>query len=269
MRYEEAQGVQVPKVGFGTWGIGGRETHDRGQDSESLSALRSALTLGYTHFDTAESYAAGHSEELLGRAIQDLRMERTSLFITSKAKPENLSAKSVVAACEASLRRLKTGYLDLYLIHWPNRSIPLAETFKGMNQLKRDGKVRHLGVSNFDLELLREAQALSDSRLMANQVPMSISERSYINNGVLGYCQANNILLTAYSPVKHVRKRSWPAVAQIAAGRGLTESQVAIAWLCSQPAVITIPMSADPQHQRVNLEAADIMLTPEEMQQLD
>jgi diketogulonate reductase-like aldo/keto reductase len=265
MRYEEAVSLQLPKVGFGTWSIGGRETADRSQDDKALAVLGSALMLGYTHFDTAESYAAGHCEELLGRAIREQQVERSSLFLTSKVKPENLAARRVVAACEGSLKRLGTDYVDLYLIHWPNRSIALEETFRGLNQLAREGRIRQVGVSNFDLDLLKKAQGLSELPLFTNQVPMSLFERSYVTNGVVEYCQRHRILITAYSPLKHRQFASDAGVAQIAAARRISPYQVGLAWLCSQVGVITIPKSADPRHQRENLEAADVVLTPEEM----
>jgi diketogulonate reductase-like aldo/keto reductase len=265
MRYEEAPGAKLPKVGFGTWSIGGRETPDLRQDARSLAALRSALMLGYTHFDTAEMYAGGHCEELLGRAMRELRLERSAIFITSKVSAENLGAQQVLKACDASLRRLQTDRIDLYLIHWPNASIPLKATFEGLNRLMRTGKVRHLGVSNFGLGLLKQAEALSDSALLTDQVPMSIFDGSYVSNGVVEYCQSRRILVTAYSPVKHRQVRTDATLAQIAASRGLTPFQVGIAWVCNQPGVITIPMSTNPQHQRDNLDAADTVLTPEEL----
>ncbi len=268
MRFEEARGVRLPKVGFGTWSIGGGEAANRNRDKWSLDALSSALALGYTHFDTAELYAVGHCEELLGRAMREVGVDRAGLFITTKVKPEHLAAASVLRACDASLRRLDTDYIDLYLIHWPNRSIPLQDTFEAMNQLTRTDKVHHVGVSNFDLELLKRAEALSASPLLTNQVPMSLSDRTCVRNGVLEHCRANHIALTAYTPVKQSKLRTDPAVGEIAVSRGLTPHQVAIAWLCTQPGVITIPMSADPVHQRQNLEAADILLTHEEMHRL-
>lgn len=265
MRFEQAQGLPIPKVGFGTWSIGGRETADRSQDPRALAVFGSALSLGYTHFDTAESYAAGHCEELLGRAIHEHHVDRSSLFLTSKVKPENLAARRVVAACEGSLKRLRTDYIDLYLVHWPNRATRLEDTFMGLNQLAREGKIRHVGVSNFDLDLLKQAQGISDVPLLTNQVPMSLFERSYVKNGVVGYCQKQQILITAYSPLKHRQFSNDPRVGQIAASRRLTSFQVGLAWICSQQGVVTIPMSSDPEHQRENLEAADVILTPEEM----
>jgi diketogulonate reductase-like aldo/keto reductase len=139
MRYEELQGVKIPKVGFGTWSIGGGGRADPRQDGSSLAALRSALELGYQHFDTAEAYANGHTEELLGRAIRDAQVDRSSLFLTSKVRAENLSSQGVIKACARSLRRLGTGYLDLYLIHWPNPGVPLEETLASLNALVESG----------------------------------------------------------------------------------------------------------------------------------
>jgi diketogulonate reductase-like aldo/keto reductase len=259
------QGVKIPKVGFGTWSIGGRARADQRQNSSSLAALRSALELGYTHFDTAESYAGGHTEELLGRAIHDAQVNRATLFLTSKVRAENLSSRGVIKACEASLRRLDTEYLDLYLVHWPNPAVPLDDTFTGLNALVEGGKVRHLGVSNFSRDQLARAQAASQVPLFTNQVPYSVAERSYVKNGVLDHCRSADILVTAYSPMEQGDLRVNPELMQIALKRSVSPHQVAIAWLCSQPRVITIPMSADPSHQRANLEAADIVLSPDEI----
>ena len=259
----------IQKIGFGTWQIGGGASPNRSIDTRSLSALRSALELGYTHFDTAEGYAAGHCEELLGRAIREARVDRAGLFITSKVSPEHLRTADVLRACDNSLKRLGIDQLDLYLIHWPNRSIPLEQTFLALNQLVTLGKVRHLGVSNFDLPLLKRAQSLSETPIVTDQIHYSLSERTYSNNGVLAYCQANNILLTAYSPVKAGHIHSHPTLQAIAAAHQVSPYQVALAWLAQQPKVITIPMSFNTIHQADNFKAADIILTEAEMQQLD
>lgn len=265
MRYEQLHGCTVPKVGFGTWGIGGGSRADHSCDAMSLAALRSALEIGYTHFDTAESYAAGHCEVLLGQAVRESGADRSGLFLTSKVKPENLSPGKVVTACDASLRRLGTEYLDLYLIHWPNPGIKLRGTFTGLNRLVEAGKVMYLGVSNFDLGLLEQARGLSDTPLLTNQVPLSVVERTCARNGVLDYCQQNEILVTAYSPLEQGRLQVHRGLAEVADARSMTAEQIAIAWLCSQARVITIPMSSDLKHQRENLEAADLVLSPGEM----
>ncbi len=265
MRYETVQKLRLPKIGFGTWTIGGRDLADPSQDTRSLHALRSALELGYTHFDTAESYAAGHAEELLGRAIRVSGLPRSALFITSKVSPEHLDYHAVLTSCENSLRRLGMDYLDLYLIHWPRLGMHLADTFRALNQLVSGGKVRHLGVSNFDLKLLEEAVALSETRLLTDQLSYSLPDRTCEKNGVLAYCQENDILLTAYSPVKRRFIRGNKALMELARRRGITPQQVALAWLVDQPRVITIPMSFNPQHQADNLAATDIVLSETEL----
>jgi diketogulonate reductase-like aldo/keto reductase len=265
MRYETVQMASIPKIGFGMWRIGGQGSPDPSQDTLSLAALRSALELGYTLFDTAESYAAGHAEELLGRAVRSSRLARTALFITSKVSPEHLSHAGVLKSCENSLRRLGMDYIDLYLIHWPDRAVPLAESFRALNQLVATGKVRHLGVSNFNLKLLKESLALSETPLFTDQVSYSLADRTVVENSVLAYCQEHDILLTAYSPVKRRAIRDDEALQELARQRGLTPQQIALAWLVRQPRVIAIPMSFDPQHQADNLAAADIILTEAEV----
>jgi diketogulonate reductase-like aldo/keto reductase len=269
MKYEMLNGTRIPKIGFGTWKIGGGSTADPSQDKRSLAGLRSALELGYTHFDTAEVYASGHTEKLLGQAIRASGISRETLFITSKVDPSNLRYKDVLAACEKSLRRLGTDFLDLYLIHWPSRGIPLDESFRGLNQLVREGRVRRVGVSNFDVRLLEQARAESETPVFTDQVPYSLGNRSYVRNGALKYCQQNDILLTAYSPIEKGRLRGSTTLRSIADAHGATSYQIALAWLISQPRVITIPMSLDPKHQAENLAAAEIELTEGEIEQLD
>ncbi len=269
MKYETLHGVQIPKIGFGTWSMGGESSADPSKDAESMAALLSALSLGYTHFDTAEIYSGGHSEELLGQAVAESGIKRETLFITSKVWPHHLTYPEVLKACENSLRRLKMEYLDLYLIHWPNPLIPLDETFRALNQLVSEGKVKHLGVSNFNLKRLKRARELSETPLLANQVPYCLPNKKYVKNGVLEYCQQNDVLLTAYSPIKFRNLKVNQTLKEIAAAHNATSFQIALAWLVTQPRVIAIPMSHNPMHQRENLLAADIELTPEEIKKLD
>ena len=168
-------------------------------------------------------------------------------------------------SCEDSLRRLGMDYIDLYLIHWPDRGMDLAESFRALNRLVADGKVRHLGVSNFDLKLLKDFMALSETPLFTDQVSYSLPDRSCIENGVLACCQEHDILLTAYSPVKRRAIHGVGPLQELARQRGLTLQQIALAWLVRQPRVIAIPMSFDPQHQAGNLAAADIVLNDAEV----
>jgi len=268
MKYETLHRLSIPKLGFGTWKIGGASYADPKLDSASLTALHSALEVGYTHFDTAEMYGGGHTEELLGQAIRDSRVDHEKLFITTKVMPSHLKYNDVLKACESSLRRLKMEYIDLYLIHWPGLGMRLEDTFRALNKLVHDKKVRHLGVSNFNLRLLKESQDLSDTPLITNQVPYSISDRSYVHNGVLEYCQQNDILLTAYEPVDKGRLNISRVLQSVAEAHNATPYQIALAWLIAQPRVITIPMSYNPQHIRENFESVDIQLTEGEFKTL-
>lgn len=269
MKYETIHDVTIPKIGFGTWKIGGGSYADPKLDSHSLAALRSALESGYTHFDTAEYYAGGHCEELVGRAIRESGKKREEIFITTKVSPEHLSYKDALKACESSLRRLKMDYIDLYLIHWPPRSLSkLDEAFPALNKLVREGRVRHLGVSNFNLKWLKRARELSETPLLTNQIPYRLPDRSYVANGVIEYCQQNDIFVTAYSPVKFRSMRVNKTLNRIAEAHAASPFQIALAWLVMQPRVITIPMSFNPQHIRENFAAAEIELTDGEMSQL-
>ncbi len=256
-------GTTLPAIGLGTWTMGGESRPDRSQDKRALAALAAALKMGYTHIDTAEMYANGHTEELVGQAIQGVERER--LFITTKVRPGNLSYRGVHNSLDGSLRRLGVEMVDLFLIHWPSSSTPLAETFRALNETVRDGRVRYLGVSNFDLGELKEAQALCETPIVTNQVPYSLTTRTYTQNGVIPYCQERGIVVTAYSPVEVGRLRVREELAAVAGARGVTPYQIALAWLVNQPGVITIPMSHDAAHLRQNLEAGELALSAGEM----
>ncbi|GMV33523.1 MAG: aldo/keto reductase [Chloroflexi bacterium] len=269
MKNETLPNLTLPKIGYGAWRIGGNSSPDRSLDEKSLSALRSALEVGYTHFDTAEMYADGRSEELIGRAIREFGAKREDVFITSKVTPNHLQYDDVLKSCENSLRRLQMDYLDLYLVHWPHGGSKYDETFKALNKLVRDGKVKHLGVSNFNLKLLKLAQSLSETPIVTNQVPFSLADRSYVKNGVLEYCQQNDILFTAYSPVDEGNLRESATLEKIAKAHRATLFQIALAWIVSHPRVIAIPMSFDPVHIKENFDAAEIELDAEEIKQLE
>ncbi len=269
MKHEKLPTVSLPKIGFGTWKIGGKSTPDHSVDEKSLAALRYALEIGYTHFDTAEMYANGHSEELVGQAVRESGKKREDVFITTKVTPSHLRYDDVLKACNHSLRRLQMEYIDLYLIHWPNSGAKYEDTFRALNELVRDGKIKHLGVSNFDVDLLKRSQSLSETPIITNQVPFSLTDRSYVKNGVLEYCQKNDITITAYEPLNQGQLASNKTLENIAHAHRSTPFQIALAWVIAQPRVITIPMSFNPQHIRENFEAAQIELTPAELEALD
>jgi len=268
MKYETVHHVTLPKIGFGTWSIGGESTPDPKLDSASMTALHAALEIGYTHFDTAEYYAAGHAEELVGRAIRETGIRREDVFITTKVSPEHFDYDNILKSCGNSLRRLKMDYVDLYLLHWPRVGMKLEETFRALNKLVRDGKVRHLGVSNFKLTQVKQSRQFSETPLITNQIPYRLPDRAYVENGVIEYCRQNDILITAYSPVKFRGIRVNKTLGTIANAHSATPFQIALAWLAMQPRVITIPMSLDPRHIRENFDAAGIELSGREMSQL-
>ena len=268
MRYETLyDGQKIPILGLGTWTVGGGMSSEYSQDDKWVHTIKEAIRMGYTHIDTAELYGAGHTEELLGRAIKGF--PREDLFITTKVWNTNLRYKDVLKALRGSLKRLGTDFVDLYLIHWPNNSIPLEETFRAFNVLVQNGEVTRVGVSNFNLAQLKRAQELSDIPIAANQVEYNIFARGPERNGVLEYCQKNNILLTAYEPLGKGRLINNPMLHQIGSGYKISAAQVAVNWLIQKPKVITIPMSSTIKHLKENLQAIEITLSEEDLKTLD
>jgi diketogulonate reductase-like aldo/keto reductase len=267
MRYETLlDGTTIPTLGLGTWQIGGGSTPDYSQDAALVARLKEIIALGYTHLDTAEMYARNHTEELIGQAIQGFN--RADLFITTKVWNSNLSYQGVHQALEGSLQRLGLDTVDLYLIHWPNDTIPLNETFRALNELVAVGKVKRLGVSNFDLPLLQQAINLAETPIMTNQVRYNLLSRGPEQNGMLAFCQQQGIILTAYSPLKD-GVLSHPTVVEIAKQLDVTPGQVALNWLTRQDKVITIPKSLTLAHLQQNLAALEIALPAEMVEGLN
>src|SRR5690606_27203341 len=214
----------------------------------------------------AESYGKNHCEEVVGQAIKAYR--RDDIFITTKVAPEHLHADDVIKAAEGSLRRLGVDAIDLYLIHWPNKDIPLDDTFRGLNKLLSDGRVKRVGVSNFSVEQMQEAVRLCDGPIVTNQVLYNLLRRDPEQNGVLEFCQREGIVLTAYSPLKHDVLQH-PVVKRIAAAHNVPASQIAIQWLVRQPSVVTIPKTSDLQHAQDNLDALNVKLSDAEVAELN
>ncbi|MCX6048773.1 MAG: aldo/keto reductase [Chloroflexi bacterium] len=259
-------GGTIDAIGLGLWDFGGGDSPDYGRDDADLAAIHNAIAIGYRHFDTAEYYASGHSEELLGRALRDY--QRSDFFVTTKVSPSHIRYDDLLAACDRSLQHLQTDYIDLYLIHWPSETIPLSESMRAMNHLVAAGKIRHVGVSNFDLPLLQEAVRLCDTPLAANQVHYNVLHREYMQNGVITYCQAQGILVTAYSPLLD-NVLAHKTVQAIAQQHNVTGAQVALQWLIQQPQVITIPKSSNRLRQQENWGADTVVLSAEEIDQLN
>jgi diketogulonate reductase-like aldo/keto reductase len=259
-------GVVVPVIGQGTWDI--PESGARLADAKR--ALRRGIELGMVHLDTAEMYGGGRVEELLGEAIAGI--DRAGLFITSKVMPGNATFDGTIAACEASLRRLGTDYLDLYLLHWPG-SHPLADTTRALETLVEQGKTRYVGVSNFDLDELREAQSyLRRAPLACNQVLYHLRERG-IEHRILPYCKSENIAMVGYTPFGRGRfPRAGPAtdlLARIAKERGATLRQVILAFLTRDPALFAIPKASRVEHVEENAGAGDCVLSAEDIAKID
>ncbi|MDR7486052.1 MAG: aldo/keto reductase [Armatimonadota bacterium] len=251
-------GVAVPVIGQGTWEM---ERHR----AAAVAALRRGLDLGMTHIDTAEMYGDGKVEDLVGEAIQGRRRE---MFLVSKVLPQHASREGTIAACERSLRRLRTDYLDCYLLHWPSRH-PLAETIAAFERLVRDGKIRTWGVSNFNEEEVEEAVRLAGPRRVAcNQVLYHLRERS-IEHYVIPTCERHEIAVVAYSPYGQGRFRPHPVLASVARERGATPRQVALAFLVRRPSVFTIPKAARIAHVEENAGAGDLRLTAEEVARIE
>ncbi|HAA86095.1 MAG TPA: aldo/keto reductase [Kosmotogaceae bacterium] len=259
---------KVPAIGLGTWAIGGEATPDYSKDRELIDAIAAAIDMGYTHIDTAEYYAAGHTEELVGEAMR--QYDRSDLFVTSKVWPDNLTRERLPASLKGSLKRLGTDYLDLYLIHWPNRQVPLTETLEEMAKAVDAGTVRFIGVSNFDLPLLEEAVAASRYPIVCNQVLYNVEDRQP-RHALLPYCQNNGITLAAYSPIRrtNLSREAEEVLKAVAKNHGCSIYQIMIAWLISQENVITIPKSTTIKHLKENLESATIKLSEGEISRID
>jgi diketogulonate reductase-like aldo/keto reductase len=267
-------GESVASIGLGTWNMGGRESPDYRDDERLIEAIRYAVELGMNHIDTAEMYAAGHAEELVGEAVK--QFSRDEVFIATKVWPSNLRYEDVIRSCRRSLERLQLKYVDLYMVHWPNPRIPLQETMKAMEKLVKDGLVRYIGVSNFDVELLEEAMnALKREEIVANQVKYSLEARE-VERELIPFCERNGITVTAYTPLGKGRIPAEAAsntpegkiLAEMAQRYGKTPVQIALNWVIWRPNVITIPKAARKEHLEENAGAAGWRLTEEDYKRL-
>lgn len=254
-------GETIPKLGLGTWEMGERPA----RRADEIAALREGIELGMTLVDTAEMYGDGATEELVGDALAGLRDD---VFLVSKVYPHHASRRGVVAACDASLKRLRTDRVDLYLLHWRG-SVPLEETVAGFDALQRAGKIRHWGVSNFDTadmaELVDEA---GGGACATNQILYNIARRGP-EFDLLPWLADHRIPAMAYSPVDHGRLPKRSPLDEIARLRGVSVTRVALAWVLAQPGVFAIPKASRIEHVRDNRAALDFVLSNDERAQLD
>jgi diketogulonate reductase-like aldo/keto reductase len=258
-------GREVAVIGQGTWNI------EHGNAETAIAALRRGLDLGMTHIDTAEMYGSGASETLVGEAIAGRRGE---VFLVSKVLPDNASRNGTIAACERSLKRLRTDRLECYLLHWRGRH-PLEETIGAFEKLCADGKILSWGVSNFDADDLEEVRSIAGAgRLACNQALYHLRERA-IEHGVIPWCEANGVAVVAYSPLGHVGGFPGPNSAggrvlkEIADRRHATPRQVALRFLTRRPAVFAIPKASNPEHAEENAGAGALDLSDAELAQID
>lgn len=254
---------KVTAIGMGTWGIGGYESPDYSHDEESVEVLRYGLELGINLIDTAEFYGAGHSEELVGRAIEGF--DRDELFIISKVWPTNFGYERAKRAARASAKRLGT-YIDLYLLHWPGDSWEkIEETLHALEELVDEGLIRYIGVSNFDLELLKRSQeAMKKYEIVANEVKYSLRDRWPETSGLLNYMKREKIALIAYTPLEKGSLARNPCLAEIGIKYGKTSAQVALNYLIWEENVIAIPKAGRKEHVEENAGAMGWRLSKED-----
>lgn len=253
-------GETVPALGLGTWHMG-----ERGSDrAAEADALRFGIDLGMTLIDTAEMYASGGSEEVVGDAIAG---RRDGLFIVSKVLPFNADRTGTVEACEASLRRMGIDTIDLYLLHWPG-SHPLEETLGAFQELQRDGKIRHWGVSNFDAGEIEDVHQVGGGACATNQILYNLSRRGP-EFDLMPWCESHSMPVMAYSPLEQGRLAGHAALQPIAEKHGVSDLVIALAWVLRRDGVIAIPKAARGDHVRANASALDVTLDADDLAALD
>jgi diketogulonate reductase-like aldo/keto reductase len=253
-------GESAPALGQGTWymGVSG---HKRAAE---VAALKLGLDLGMTLIDTAEMYADGGAEEVTGEAILGRRDE---VFVVSKVLPNHASRTATIAACEASLRRLGTDRIDLYFLHWRG-NYALEDTLTGFEALQRAGKIRHWGVSNFDVGDMEELLAVGGAAVAANQVLYNLGRRG-IEHDLIGWSVAHRVPIMAYSPIEQGRLAGDKTLAEIAKRHEASPAQIALAFVLSRPGVIAIPKASNLSHVRENARSAEIALSAADLTALD
>ena len=254
-------GAAIPVLGQGTWQMAER----RARRAEEIAALRAGIDLGMTLIDTAEMYGDGAAEELVAEAIAGRRGE---VFLVSKVLPQNATRQGTIKACERSLQRLRTDYLDLYLLHWRG-SIPLSETVAAFDALMQAGKIRRWGVSNFDTDDIEDLLALPGGKAVATNQGLFNLTRRGIERDLIPWSRRHNIPLMAYSPIEQGRLLRQAALRKIAERLKATPAQVALAWVLALPDICAIPKAGSTPHVRENHGALQLGLTPQDMAALD
>jgi diketogulonate reductase-like aldo/keto reductase len=255
-----SNGAKASVLGQGTWRLG----EDQSRRAAETAAVRAGVELGMTLVDTAEMYGDGNTESFLGHALDGLR---DKVFLVSKVYPHNAGRGRIEKACEASLRRLKTNHLDLYLLHWRG-SVPLAETVEGMEALKTAGKITAWGVSNLDVADMNELAAAGGGGCVANQILYNLTQRGPEFDLITDLARRSAVAV-AYSPVAQGRLPSSGALATVAGRYGVSPYQIALAWVLRDPIVLAIPKAASLEHVHQNAHAANLRLTAGDLEELD
>ncbi|MDZ7653629.1 MAG: aldo/keto reductase [Burkholderiaceae bacterium] len=263
--------VAVPALGLGTWRMGESAANSRARGAE-VEAVRLALDIGYRLIDTAEMYGEGGAEEVVGAALRAWTAQpgctRDDVFVVSKVYPHNASRQGAVAACERSLKRLGLDHIDLYLLHWRGQH-PLRDTVAAFEQLRRDGRIRHWGVSNFDADDMQELWRLAaGAQCATNQIYYSASERG-VEFDLLPALRERGVPAMAYCPIDQGALARDATLAQVGALQGASAAQVALAWVLAQSGVIAIPKAVREMHLRENFAAAALRLTADDLAQID
>jgi aryl-alcohol dehydrogenase-like predicted oxidoreductase len=260
----------IPALGQGTMGLGGFLEVDKDDDFDYIKTIKLGIDYGLTFIDTAEAYGDGHAEELVGRAVSN---QRSRVFIATKVSPENLAYEKIIQACEGSMKRLATEYIDLYQIHWPNPEVPIKDTMEAMKYLREQGKIRFVGASNFSLEQIQESMEIFGKEgFISVQSEYNLFDRS-IEYDILPFCEKNDLLTIAYSPLDqgyiaqgHSRIET---LENIAHKYGKTLAQTVLNWLVSHPNVIAIAKAVKPEHIRQNATATDFEIDQADIKIID
>jgi len=268
MKTKKIGDFEIPVLGIGTFGMGGEHKPDYSKDAECIKAIKEAIKLGYNYIDTAEIYGQNHTEEVVGRAIKGI--DRKKLFIVTKVSQNHLEYNDVINSAKNSLQRLETGYIDLYLIHSPNPDVPLKETMKAMDYLIEKKIIRFIGVSNFNIKQLKEAQKYSKNRIVANDMKYHLWAKD-IDKKIAEYCQNNDIIIIAHKPFGRglVSEQKLPVLDKLAKKYGKTKAQIVLSWIISKKNFVTIFKSVNPKHLKENLEALDFHMREEDSKKLD
>lgn len=261
-------GFEIPILGIGTHGMGGEYEPDYSKDKECIKAIQEAIKLDYNHIDTAEKYGGGHTEELVGKAIKIFN--RKKLFITTKVSDINLGYNDLINSAKNSLKRLGIKYIDLYLIHSPNPKISLKETMKAMDYLIDKKLIKNIGVSNFNIKELEEAQKYTKNKIVANELKYNLWAKD-IDIKTIEYCQNNNIIVIAYKPFGRgkIKTEKIKLLLDLSKKYNKTEAQIVLNWLISKKNVVTIFKAISINNLHENLGALSFQITKKDSEKID